>query len=686
MNPPEMLFACNEAASSYADDKADLVKLRTAGPGKNVRVELNDLGRQFNADIEPALVDLVEIAALVYVADQMKRRGVGEVETMGATWRRRMRFEISVRVPGLWNSEPAGGALLELLSFLSEDEYEFSFSQYRHPPSLDSYLNFGKLLEPKPPESVVLFSGGLDSLGGVLEEVVRDQKSVLLVTHAGVGTKRARHTTLQRMIVNATPGPRPQFVTVRADKKHRSEREYTQRARSFLYAAFAVVVARMADLEAVRFYENGVVSLNLPLSPQVVGARATRTTHPRVLACMRRLFSLITDTSFKVDNGFLWKTKGDVVADIVKLGHGSMIDWSSSCTHTRKFRNDKPHCGECSQCIDRRFAVLSSGASPFEPACRYRHQLLTDPRSAGESRIMLASYLETAQQVADMDFTSFYSRYGEAARALPHIELPADEAARRIHELYVRHGKQVMSAIEAAGIAHITEIRKRALPQSCTLRLVHDPSVADDGATSEAPTHRQVSADQAKPSENVFRRKGRAWVYRYRGRAELVLLPCRGAAYLHRLLSSPGKQMSVAELVIGVAKAPQAYFMSDADRAFDKEAHEAYRASYEDMKDDLERATVAGDDQEIDRIKANMLHLAKELKKVGLGGRVKREKSVRNRLRNSVGNAIARAIDDIACDDDEFAQHLRDHVKRGYDPVYVAPNGIVWETDVLHGM
>ena len=126
-----------------------------------------------------------------------------------------------------------------------------------------------------------------------------------------------------------------------------------------------------------------------------VGSRATRTTHPRVLACMRRFFSLITGTSFKVDNGFLWKTKGDVVGDIVKLGHGAMLDSSTSCTHTRKYRTDKPHCGECSQCIDRRFAVLSSGAEQFEPADRYRHQLLTEARGEGESRIMLASYLET---------------------------------------------------------------------------------------------------------------------------------------------------------------------------------------------------------------------------------------------------------------------------------------------------
>ena len=44
MTPPEMLFACNEAASSHPGTVAGVAKLRTVGHGKNVRVELNDIG------------------------------------------------------------------------------------------------------------------------------------------------------------------------------------------------------------------------------------------------------------------------------------------------------------------------------------------------------------------------------------------------------------------------------------------------------------------------------------------------------------------------------------------------------------------------------------------------------------------------------------------------------------------
>jgi hypothetical protein len=45
--------------------------------------------------------------------------------------------------------------------------------------------------------------------------------------------------------------------------------EYTQRSRSFLYAALACVVARLFGRNRFRFFENGVVSINLPISEQV---------------------------------------------------------------------------------------------------------------------------------------------------------------------------------------------------------------------------------------------------------------------------------------------------------------------------------------------------------------------------------------------------------------------------------
>ena len=83
--------------------------------------------------------------------------------------------------------------------------------------------------------------------------------------------------------------------------------------RSFLYVSIGATVAQMLGQRNVRFYENGVVSLNLPVSAQVVGSRATRTTHPRVLEDFGKLIGLVAGSTFTVENPFKWQTKGEVI-------------------------------------------------------------------------------------------------------------------------------------------------------------------------------------------------------------------------------------------------------------------------------------------------------------------------------------------------------------------------------------
>ena len=53
-------------------------------------------------------------------------------------------------------------------------------------------------------------------------------------------------------------------------------RKSTHRARSFLFASLGAVTARLFDLDRIKFFENGIVSLNLPLVAQVVGGPGDR--------------------------------------------------------------------------------------------------------------------------------------------------------------------------------------------------------------------------------------------------------------------------------------------------------------------------------------------------------------------------------------------------------------------------
>jgi len=81
----------------------------------------------------------------------------------------------------------------------------------------------------------------------------------------------------------------------------------------------------------VSFYENGVVSLNLPPVGNVLGTRATRTTHPQTLLRFETLFRMIFNQDLRVDNPFFWRTKTEVVQTIARLGMADQIAFTRSC-------------------------------------------------------------------------------------------------------------------------------------------------------------------------------------------------------------------------------------------------------------------------------------------------------------------------------------------------------------------
>src|SRR5690606_23787885 len=176
---------------------------------------------------------------------------------------------------------------------------------------------------------------------------------------------------------------------------------------------------------------NGVISINLPLAADVIGARASRTTHPRVLNGLQRLFTEISGEDFTIDNGFLWKTKTEVVQGIVDAGFGDLIASSNSCTHTWAWKKNCTHCGHCSQCIDRRFAMLAAGAEMLDPSNMYGVDLVLGAQPDADSHRLLTSYVDTAQRVATMPLGQFREAFGEIYRTVRELPgRPADSVER----------------------------------------------------------------------------------------------------------------------------------------------------------------------------------------------------------------------------------------------------------------
>lgn len=666
------------------------LRLHLWGKDENVSLCIRKIRSQLLKDIPSPFHDLVEVATYVYCADQAITRGGDGVDNFGENWRRRLFFRIPVRNPDLWNSSPLKDHLTETLSFLSEDEYHFDFVKLLNQPPTQTHLEF----DVDPPEEVMLFSGGLDSLGGAIQEAVIDSRKIMMVTHKPTQKLNRRHRKLLE-ILSSKATHEPFHIPVIINKSKSLGREYTQRSRSFLYAALGATVAQMFDLSRIRFYENGVISFNLPVSSQVVGARATRTTHPQVINGFAQIFSTLADKSFAVENPFLWKTKTEVIEKIVDAGCAESIKFATSCTHTWEMTKLRTHCGTCSQCIDRRFAVLAAGAQQHDPEEAYGVDLLVGDRAEGEPKTMLAAYVETANEVADMAALDFFGKFGETARILKHLNGSADSTALKIYELHRRHAKYVTKVVDDAIALNRSAIRKRQLPESCLLRLVCDSGGVPIGSEESG------SEPVCKLVDNYICVKGQCWAIRYEGNEEKIYTPDIGFYHLQILLDNPGATFSASELDVIVRQMTKndlcasvsagetpsdegvsVLGQSDTGAILDEHALRSYRIRLNEIEDDLGEARSNNDLGKIEALENDKGWIESELTNAqGMGGTIRKLGDERNKVRNRVGNAIRRALKKIKQYDGPLSDHLQKPILNlGHTLSYVPRDGMTWSS------
>ncbi len=499
----EHVILCGGSAAGSGGSNNGTVRLHLWGKHANVTLKISDISEKMATNIPPVLVDLLEIATYVYCADQATTRGAGNTRQYGAQWRRRFTFHIPVREPDVWSSRPVLTALQDTLGFLSDDAYAFTFTALTDPPAVAQYLDFGPgEASGVRPEEVILFSGGIDSLGGVVRAAAVDKKAIALVSHRS-SPKIARRQKDLVADLRTHCSTRPFHVPVWVHKEKALGREFTQRTRSFLYVSLAAVVARIFDLWSVRFYENGVISVNLPIAPQVVGGRATRTTHPQVLNGFSKIFTALFQKPFAVENPFLWMTKAQVVQSIRDAGCGDLIKHAVSCTHVWTMTTLKTHCGVCSQCIDRRMATLSAGCPDEEdPEDMYGVDLLRGARQPGDSRTMVESYVRTAKRIKEMSDAAFFSEFGELHRVIQHITgMTVDQAASRILDLHKRHATEVCDVITKGIETHAQDICDGKVPSTCLLILALPDEYKQPATYEEAHQSPVLRLDAIKDGE-----------------------------------------------------------------------------------------------------------------------------------------------------------------------------------------
>jgi hypothetical protein len=352
---------------NYPLPRAEDVRVLDWAPGQRAAtVQIGERGTEFFAGWKPtrAGADLMLLGASAYCADRTARR-----RHTADAWTRQLSLRLPVAEPQAWN-DPVWAATL---GFLTGDDWQIEpYHEGRHPfpGASDNDSPIGLDVD-----GVCLFSGGLDSLCGVidlLEENPR-RRLCLLSHHEGGQASIAQVTLLRHLIEHygaerissrrlyLRPAPANQYQA----RPLAHGRENTTRSRSllFLSTALAMATAISPDLP-VYVPENGFIGVNVPLTRARVGSLSTRTTHPHYMRLLAAA-SAAAGVPNPVINPYRLTSKGEMLADsrnpelLRRLAPHSV-----SCAHpetARYAKRPQGNCGYCFPCLIRRASMAHVG-------------------------------------------------------------------------------------------------------------------------------------------------------------------------------------------------------------------------------------------------------------------------------------------------------------------------------------
>lgn len=467
------LIQCDEAPvpqvlQSYGWDKHCSINCQGSKNGLTLRVQ--SVSHALRANVDSRSADLVRIAAYAYAADQMVRRG-GPKDLYAKRWQRHFALAVSVNDPSFWGDQEVRAQLTDTLGFVSDDHWEFAFSRATPRPAQLVMEPGGHHLIGTP-DSVVLFSGGADSLCATIESVTLDGKRPVLVSHRSTPPISSQQQHLVAELRRLFPSWEFPHVSVWVHRMGSEALETTQRTRSFLYASIGAAVAHSLSLSDVILADNGVVSLNLPINGSIIGAQATRSTHPKFLGLFNRLVSLVLDGGIAVTNPLWARTRPEVLSILSSAGVPHLLQETISCSSRRGATLAKPHCGVCSQCIDRRFATLAARMEEHDLPERYEVDIFRDSLAEGNQRTMAESYVGFALKVRDTQPEHMFDEYPQLADCLLPTDPHPGRTAEQLIDLLIRHAKTVIHVM-GEQVGHCTDdLVSGTLPESSLVRLV----------------------------------------------------------------------------------------------------------------------------------------------------------------------------------------------------------------------
>jgi 7-cyano-7-deazaguanine synthase in queuosine biosynthesis len=419
-------------------------------PGKrNIKLSLPDFVRDVYY-LPNRVLDLLQIAAYVFSADRLIGRGERDAIEYHM-WARTFEFRIRVRDHSFWSQDDVKHKLAEALTFITGDrDFAFIFQSGHHTPATSLFDREDFRIESWQKTSILLFSGGLDSLAGAIERLETSNDQVCLVSHRSQpGIMRTQDGIVRALKQQPRYEGRISHYPFLCRLTGIRAPEESQRARAFLYTSIAFALCRALSQDEFFVYENGVTSLNFARREDLANARASRTTHPRTLSLLQSLFCEIAARPIRINAPFVWHTKSDIFRKIRAFGQEHLIPSSVSCSRTFQNLGNATHCGTCFQCIDRRLAAYASDCDDIDESGIYAQNFIT-ANLDGEARTTLVDYVRQARDFWVWNVDHFYNEMlNGLVEVVDHLSGVANEfeAVDALWKVCRKHGREIERAL-----------------------------------------------------------------------------------------------------------------------------------------------------------------------------------------------------------------------------------------------
>ncbi|MFN5540022.1 MAG: hypothetical protein ACK481_08210 [Candidatus Melainabacteria bacterium] len=420
---------------------------------QNIELKLDDF-KKYIINKNDLAFDLLAIAIYVYIADRRTYRG-NLYSTFDPNWNQELEFYVPVSKPSFWKQRKIRELLEEMFHFAIGHSYKFNFVK----DEVNSKQLFIEDIHQDQVEQlqcdcISLFSGGLDSLASTLDLLIENKKKPLLLAHETAGKLKTYRNNIFRELnqnFNELKKWELKIQSKRLEEEPKGKQESSQRSRSILYACLGLGFAKCLNIKEVYLSDNGIVTFNLPSTESNKSTQLTRSTNPKLIELINSLSTQMwKDKAPQLENLLLWKTKADVVQKIIDYGYKKLVSQTTSCVDTQFNSYEKPFCGECSQCFERRFAVELCSIDEIK---KYKFDIFKD--SLDRSMVAKTHY-ENFFRRADF-FIENQKNLIAIYKQFPQISDYCasggneQEFLQRVTNLYIQHAQELQKVLGSKG-------------------------------------------------------------------------------------------------------------------------------------------------------------------------------------------------------------------------------------------